>query len=159
MEKPTNPIESLVDSAEAYAMDIRSGTDLRAAILQLEAQQAEEAKLLRESFHLAYESIKPINLIKSTFREVAESKDLADHLVSTGVGLATGYLTKVIFESESDSPFKKLLGAALQFGITNLIANNPDAVRIVSTKVREIISSISEALEPEVPADEIETEN
>jgi len=47
-------------------MEINSATDLRAAILQLETRQAAEEKLLKENFHLAYESIKPINLIKNT---------------------------------------------------------------------------------------------
>lgn len=135
-------------------MEINSGTDLRAAIMQLEIRQAAEGKILRENFHLAYESIKPINLIKNTLRNITESKDLTDHILSAGVGLATGQIVKMVFEEESDSPLKKLFSTALQFGVTTIIARHPETVQAISTGITAIITSLSEAGE----SDENETE-
>lgn len=128
---------------------INSDTDLRAAILHLESVQAEEAKLLKAQFHLAYDSIKPINLIKNTLRKAAESHEIKDNIVSTAVGLTTGYLSKMLFESMSDSPFKKILGVALQFGITTVVANHPEVVKAVGNGIWEILSSMTNTTEEE----------
>ncbi|MFH0894208.1 MAG: hypothetical protein V2A54_07220 [Bacteroidota bacterium] len=108
---------------------INSETGLRDAILQLERKQADEAKMLNEQLHLAYESIKPINLIKSIFNEAVASRDLKDNLLNTSVGLTAGYLSKILFQGITKSPFKKLLGTALMFGITNVVAKNPEAIK------------------------------
>ncbi|NUO00576.1 MAG: hypothetical protein HUU01_08170 [Saprospiraceae bacterium] len=122
---------------------INSAADLRVAILQLESLQNVEREELKMQFNLAYESIKPINLIKSTFKEVGEYQGLTDQIISTSTGLVVGYLSKVLFERTSDSPAKKLFGTVLQFGITNLIANNPDAVKTVATGIIKIVKSFS----------------
>lgn len=51
---------------------ISTSTELRAAILYLESKQFAEGIELREQFKLAYESLKPINLIKSVFVEAPD---------------------------------------------------------------------------------------
>lgn len=118
---------------------INSSTGLRAAILQLESQRTEEGKVMKEQFHLAFESIKPINLIKSTFREVAESRDLSDNIVGVATGLAVGYLSKKLFEKVSHNPLKKLLGTVLMYGITNLVAKHPETVQSVGNGILNLI--------------------
>lgn len=105
--------------------EIHTDADLRAAIEQLEIKQAEEEQQLKEQFRLTYESVKPINLIKSTFQEAAHSTELKNNLLNTALGLATGYVSKSIFMRLSGSPLKKLLGNALLFGVTNVISKNP----------------------------------
>ena len=104
-------------------------TELTAAILELENRQKEEGIMLKEQFHEVYESVKPINLIKSTFKEAVASQDLREDIVNLSIGLVAGYVTKKLFQGVSDSPTKKLLGTVLQFGITTLIANNPEAIK------------------------------
>lgn len=119
---------------------INSLTGLREAIFQLEIRQAEEAKMLKEQFYLAYNSVKPINLIKSTFKEVAESRELKDNIVNTSIGLTAGYVSKVLFEGTSKNPLKRLLGSFLMFGITNLVTKNPNTVKTVGQKFLKMIS-------------------
>ena len=109
--------------------DIITETDLRFAILRLETRQAEEGKLMKEQFLVTYESIKPANLIKSTFLEAVGSKDLQDNVINSTIGISAGYLTKFLFQGISGSPVKKILGTALMFGIKNLIAHNPETVK------------------------------
>ncbi len=122
---------------------INSAIRLRDAILQLESKQTEERKLLKKQFHLAYESIKPVNLIKGAFKEVAESRELKDNILNTSVGLAAGYVSKILFEGTSKSPIKKILGSVLMFGITNLVTKNPEPVKSLGKKFLEIIRSKS----------------
>jgi hypothetical protein len=119
---------------------INSAAALQDAIAQLEITHAEEGKMLKQQFHLAYESIKPLNLIKSTFKEAVESPDLKDNIINTSVGLATGYLSKLLFVNVSHSPIRKFLGIALQFGITQIVAKNPEAVKSIGKKLMKIIS-------------------
>jgi hypothetical protein len=102
---------------------------LRERIIELERRRFEEGKLMKQQFHLAYESVKPINLIKNTFKEFVASQDLRDNLLNTTVGLAAGYASKTLFEDASRSPFKKLLGTVLLFGVTNVVAKHPKAIK------------------------------
>ena len=118
---------------------IISAASLREAINQLEARQANEGKILKDQFNLAYESIKPVNLIKNTFKQAAASVDLKENMLNTSLGLTTGYLSKIIFEGASNNPLKRLLGSALMFGITNLVAKNPGTIKSLGTIFLKII--------------------
>jgi hypothetical protein len=122
---------------------IKSERALKAAIHQLEITQANEGRMMKEQFHLAYESVKPVNLIKSTFHEVVASQDLKEKLINTSVGLAAGYLSKALFEGTSHSPIKKLLGTALLFGITNAVVKNPEAVKSVGRGLLDIVWAVA----------------
>ena len=121
--------------------NINSEAELRAAILRLESKQAIEGKILKEQFQQAYESAKPINLIKSTLKEVSGSPEITDSLLNASVGLATGYVSKVLFQGVSHSPLRVLFGTVLQFGITSVVAKHPEAVKSVVSGVYQIISS------------------
>jgi hypothetical protein len=118
---------------------INSTISLRAAILQLEIKQTEEGLQLKEQFHRAYESMKPINLIKSTLKEVTESKEIKDNLLNAAVGVTAGYLAKILFQGITHNPLKKLLGSALMFSVTRLVANNPETVKSVARGTANII--------------------
>ena len=108
---------------------INSDTSLKEAILFLENKRIIEGELLKEQFHCTFESIKPINLIKSTFKEVSESEEIKDDFVNTTIGLTAGYLSKKIFESVTNNPVKKIIGTALMFSVKNLVAKNPEIVK------------------------------
>lgn len=124
---------------------INSETSLREAIIQMENRQAFEGKLLRDDFHLAYESVKPINLIKNTLKEAVHSQDLKDNIINTSLGLTAGYLSRMLFVGASAGPVKKILGAALLFGITNLVAKNPEVIKSVGRGILNLIRSKSGA--------------
>jgi hypothetical protein len=122
---------------------ITSEASLKAAILQLELKQAEERKVLKEQYLLAYESMKPINLIKTTFKEVTASPELKDEILNTSIGLATGYLSKMLFQGASHSPVRKLFGTVLMFGITNAVTKHPEVVKSVGKGVVNFLVGIS----------------
>jgi hypothetical protein len=109
--------------------NIVTESDLRNAILALERKQAKEKAMLKQQFLVAYESVKPINLIKSTLMEAAQSPDMKNNLVNSTIGISAGYLTKALFQGFSGGPVRKIIGTAIMFGIKNLVAHNPEAVR------------------------------
>ena len=125
--------------------------ELRAAILRLEHQQSEDGKALKEQFHLAYNSVKPANIILDTLKDLGESSIIKDNLFNTSVGFGTGYLSKMIFQGVVNSPIKKLLGSALMFGITNLVAKNPEGIKAMASKIFKLFGNHSneEDQEPE----------
>ena len=110
---------------------IDSETSLREAILQLESKWVDEGKNVKEQFFLTIESIKPINLIKSTFKDAVASPDLKDKILNTSVGLTAGFLSKLLFQGVVKSPVNRLIGTAVMFGITNIVAKNPEAVKSI----------------------------
>lgn len=112
-------------------MEINSETDLNIAIYQLENKQAEEGRLLKEQFFLAYDSMKPANLFRSTMNDVASSPYLIDNIIGTAIGLGTGYISRKIVVGTGGNIFKRLFGSVLQFSITNIVAQHPDAVKSI----------------------------
>ncbi|HAG15498.1 MAG TPA: hypothetical protein DCG69_03105 [Bacteroidales bacterium] len=106
--------------------------ELKVAILLLESKQAEEEKMLKEQFHLTYESVKPINMIKNTFKEVVSSQDLKEDFTTTMFGLTAGFLSKIIVEKITRNPLKKLVGTAVMYSVRKAIVNNPEAVKLFS---------------------------
>lgn len=108
---------------------------LKGAILDLEQKREYEGKILKEQFHDTFESLKPINLIKSTLKDATGSPELKGNLVNTSVGLTAGYLSKALFQGISRSPFKRLIGTAIMFGITNIVAKHPKTVKKLGNKV------------------------
>ncbi len=111
--------------------NITSFTELKNAIQLLEVEQAAKGQLLREQFSITYESLKPVNLLKSTLKDLSSSPYLIENIVGSAVGLASGYVSKKIVVGASANIFRKLFGSILQFGVTNLVAQNPDAIKSV----------------------------
>jgi hypothetical protein len=108
---------------------ITTSTELKDAIKLLEDRQSIQGAVLKEQFFEVIESIRPVNLIRSTFSQLRSSPDLLGGVLSTTVGLAAGYLSKKTLVGSSANLFKKLLGTVLQFGITTMIVKNPEAVK------------------------------
>ena len=105
--------------------------NLKEAISQLETQQILEKRLLQTQLQLTYESISPINLFKTTISQVTQSPEIRGNLTNMVMGLAAGYVSEMLFERISTNPFKKVLGSVLLFGITNLVAKNPEKVKSI----------------------------
>ncbi|MDP3003814.1 MAG: hypothetical protein WC854_08605 [Bacteroidales bacterium] len=111
--------------------NITSTAGLKNAIQLLEVEQAIKGQLLKEQFYIAIESLKPVNLLKSTLNDISTSPYLIDNILGTTMGLATGYLSKKIIVGSSGNMFRKLLGSFLQFGVTTIVAKNPDAIKLI----------------------------
>lgn len=118
---------------------ISSTASLRNAIQLLEAEQTARGILLKEQFLLTYESLKPVNIIKNTLKEVTSSPNLINNIIGTTVGLATGYLSKKIVVGASANILRNLLGTVLQFGVTNVVSQHPDEIKSAGKSVFQLI--------------------
>ncbi|MDO9038236.1 MAG: hypothetical protein Q7U59_07805 [Lutibacter sp.] len=122
---------------------IKTQHELRAAIIRLEYQQAEEGKALKEQFQTAYNSVKPANIILNTLKDLGDSDFIKDGVLNTSVGFGTGYLSKMLFQGVVNSPIKKLLGSAIMFGITNFVTKHPDGIKLMGAKIFKFFGSKS----------------
>ncbi len=126
---------------------INSTEQLKEAILQLEQQHNVEESIVKEQFLLAYESAKPINFIKNTIEQVSASQDLKDSLTSSAIGLGIGYITKLAFVGFSHSPLRKVMGSALMYGVSNLVAKHPEKVRFAAAVAFNLFKQVSNKLD------------
>jgi hypothetical protein len=108
--------------------DITSVASLKNAIQVLEAEHTHKEQLMKEQFYLTYESLKPLNLLKKTLKDISSEPDLISDILGSATGLASGYLSKKIFVGASGNMFRKLIGAILQFGVTTVVSRHQDKI-------------------------------
>jgi hypothetical protein len=119
------------DAKTKFMEPITSIADLKNAIQILEFEKAIKEQELKEEVYHIYENLKPVNLIKHTLSEVASSPYLIDNILGATVGLASGYISKKIAVGRSHNLIRKIFGAVLQFGVTNIVAQNADTIKSV----------------------------
>jgi hypothetical protein len=111
---------------------ITSKDTLRKAIITLEQKQIEDGKRLKEQFSIAYESLKPVNVLRNAIYELTTtSSELKENLLQSAIGLMTGYLSRKIVVRSSKNHLLRLAGIVVQYGVTNLVSNNSEVIRKV----------------------------
>jgi hypothetical protein len=119
--------------------NITSTTALRSAIQLLEVEQGIKGNLLKGQFYLTVESLKPVTLIKNALHDISTSPKLIDNILSTTMGIASGFLTNRVFVGASGSLIRKLLGSVLQFGVTNVVAQHPETIKSLGEVIMQFI--------------------
>ena len=102
---------------------------LKESIRLLEIRQAEEGEILKQQFKVTYETLKPVNLLKKSLKDITSSAELKGDLFESVVALVSGYVSRKLMVSSKSNFFVKILGLVTQFGVTNLIARNTDTIR------------------------------
>lgn len=105
---------------------INSTETLGQMISVLEQKQAIELQSIRRQYQVVYESVQPLNIVKSALDNVISSPDLKHNILNTVVGLTSGYISKKLLMGSSKNPFKRILGTILQFAVTNIVAKQSD---------------------------------
>jgi hypothetical protein len=108
---------------------IHSEADIKLAIIHLEKKQLNEEALLKQQVIMIGESLLPINIIKSTLGEATATPEIKNEFFEKIIGITAGYLTKVVLESTTDNPAKKVVGTAVIYGVAQIAINNPEAVK------------------------------
>jgi hypothetical protein len=128
---------------------ISSISELKNAIQLLESEQTIKGQVLKKQFLLVYESFKPVNIITSTLNDIAKSPFLIDNMAGTAIGLFSGFLTKKIFIGNSGGIIRKLLGSLLQFGVTNVVAQNSGLIKSLGQFIFQRLISKNEEISEE----------
>jgi hypothetical protein len=104
---------------------------LQEAISILEIQQAEEGRLLKEHLVVVYDMLKPINLVKNAFNEIASAIENRKGLINSLIGILTGYLTQRIIIGSKPGLIKKLTGVLLNYGVAAMISKYAETVKMM----------------------------
>jgi hypothetical protein len=108
---------------------ITSVAGLREEIGQLKYKQVQQGQLLKEQFSNVIESLRPVNVIKSTFNEVVSSPDLLSNVLNAAIGLTAGIFSKKVLVGSTLNPFKRVLGTILEAGIATVVTTKGDTIR------------------------------
>lgn len=111
--------------------NITSSAELKNAIRLLEVEQAAKELLVQEQFHIIIDSFRPVNLLKSTLVNMTSAPYLIDTILGTTMGLAVNFLGNGRSIGSSGNIIKKLIGSALKFGATNVVAYNFDTIKSI----------------------------
>lgn len=87
----------------------------------LKNQQRKDLELLKAQYHVTTNSLRPINLIKSSFQDIVDSPDLKSNLLVGAVGLGANFISKTFLNENSINPVKRVVAKVLKFAITGLI--------------------------------------
>jgi len=102
---------------------------LKVAIKALEAKQAEEKELLREQLLITYENLKPINILRNIVKDIYSSDNYKQDFFEIVAGMTSGFISKKLVVRNSKDPILKLVGLAIQFGMTTLISRKYNAIK------------------------------
>lgn len=109
---------------------MKNETDtLNEEIIVMENKRNVQLQLLTKQFHISYESLKPINLLMSTFRDVTSSPELKNNVINTALGIGTGTLSKKLLVGGSHNPFKRMIGTFIQYTIANVVSKHGAGIK------------------------------
>lgn len=98
-------------------------------ILVKEAEHKAEGELLKVHFLVTYESLRPINILKSTFKEAVNAPGIKAGVVNTFLGLAAGFLAKKILVGSTQNPLKKILAAFIETIVSGIVNCHGEEVK------------------------------
>ena len=105
--------------------------ELKQLIRTKESEIELEGRLLKIHFQRAYESLKPLNIIKSTIKQVISSPEVKTNVVDTVIGFASGFIAKKILVGKSNNVFSKLLGSLIEMTVANKVTQNADEIKLL----------------------------
>ena len=114
---------------------ITTSAEIKLAIQNLQFEHEVQGALLKQHFFDVFESLKPINLIKSTLQEVTASPYLIDSVLSSTMGLLSGYVSKKLAIGGSKNVMRNIVGSLLQFGVTNVVSKNSGILKTLGNFV------------------------
>lgn len=113
-------------------MKNKNATDaLNDLILVQEIKYDNDLEQLKNQFDVAYESVKPINLIKNLFHEVTATPEIKNDLLSNVIGLGTGFISKKILLGSLYNPVTKIIGTVFEFAVANLVSKNSNRIKTI----------------------------
>jgi hypothetical protein len=116
-------------------MDIHDSDSLKAAIAELQERQRREKQELTDNVHALTESLKPMNLIKSTFHKVTSAPGFGGNVFNTAISLGAGILSKKLLIGPSTTIIKKVAGHAVKAGVTGIVAKKADKIKYAGLKL------------------------
>ncbi|MEP7197498.1 MAG: hypothetical protein ABI851_13335 [Saprospiraceae bacterium] len=118
---------------------ISPNDSLNLSIALLEKNHDRELIELKERLHAVLESVKPINIIKDTFKAINVSPDLKNGISKTVIGVASGFLVKNLLFRDSHNPLKMIASITLQTITSSFAIKNSDKIKSTGEKLFHVL--------------------
>ncbi len=86
-------------------------------IIAQQKQQAQDLQMLKNQYQITIDSFKPLNLIKSSFKEIVSTPNLYSNVFEGTLGFGTNYLLKTFLNENDPNPIKKIVGKLVRLAI------------------------------------------
>ena len=121
---------------------INPSDSLNSSISLLEQKRAADFIPLKQQLRETGESLKPGNIIKSAVRDISGSSHFKSVLIKAAIGLAIGFVAKKVVTSQKHDKKTRLMGNALQYGLSFLAANRNNFIQSAgSYAVRQLVGA------------------
>jgi hypothetical protein len=112
-------------------------------IIKQQDKRAQDLLLLKDQWHVFYESFKPTSVIKKWVLDLILSSNSLNNAMSIGAVI----MSKKIWVGDSKSPAKRLIGTLLQVAISSYIAKQSDKIKTVGKNKVDSLSKKTNATE------------
>jgi hypothetical protein len=129
---------------------INSAALLKEAIFELEVKKTEQGLIIKEQFHEVKQQLRPANILRNTFDVVAGSPTLRSNLLGALVGLGAAYFSKRLVAGNSRNAFRKILGTALQLGISAVVAKKSGILLTLGQTIARRVFTKMNSHEPSI---------
>ena len=110
-------------------MKINNSQELEQKIGELEAAKTLQQHELLTQFHVAIDSLRPMNLIKSSLSKIA-SPHLVSTVLKTACSIGIGLLTnKIAGVGLASSGIKTFMGGVVKQSLTSTVLGNVDKIK------------------------------
>ncbi len=116
-------------------MNINNSEELEKLIIELEKRKVVQEQNLRVAFKATRESFRPINLIKSSIREITHTPEIRNSAIKTAAGIGIGLLTKDMFIGRAIPVIRKLISGALENGVQSGVKTTAGTIKAVGTVI------------------------
>ncbi|HLP19906.1 MAG TPA: hypothetical protein VK174_06375 [Chitinophagales bacterium] len=111
---------------------IDNAEQLRQAIEALEKTQQAEANGVKTQMHEVYESVRPVNLIKGTLKDIGESAEIKDSLLRIPVAMVSAYVNKQLSKEPAYTSARSVLAQTLIDTAVDTVKRNPELFNAVA---------------------------
>lgn len=130
-----------------------ASASLKESIAELEVQQTEEKRLLKEELSYVFEHLKPSNMIKDTVMDLVTTMHAKKNILNTVLGAGAGYIASAIF-GPKPTLLNKLGARFLQQAVNFAVIQNSGAVtdmalNLVTSLRRKVESQRKSVITPD----------
>ena len=119
----------------AMNITITNAEELDKAIAELQKQQVEKKTLMVLQFHELQESMRPINLLKSTLNRIAQPGEVRDTLIKAASGIGMGLLTKGLITGKNKGIVSAVVGKTVRVAVAKTVFNNAEVLKAYGTAI------------------------
>jgi len=110
-------------------MALTASEKLKERIAELEKIRRLQRVEISTAMQGMVESVKPKNLLRAGLQSINETPGLRQNLINAVISLTTGWVaSKLAIPKSANSMVKRTVGAAVQYGVTHLLATQGDAL-------------------------------